>query len=97
MSFLRSFACCWCIALVLHEFFLTTAVLANAVSSLFSPGAHTPRTSLGIAAGFLLLRAFVVLLWPAAVLSAVRVFHRALPSVTTSTQAVVVSTHVRPE
>ncbi len=74
MSFLRSFACCWCMALVLHELLLTTPLLASAASSLFSPGAHTPRTSLGIAAGFLILRAFVVLLWPAAVVSAVRVF-----------------------
>lgn len=81
MSFLRSFACFWCVALVLHELLLTTPVLANAVSSLFSPGAHTPRTSLLIASGFLLLRALVVLLWPAALVSAVRVSRRALPLV----------------
>jgi hypothetical protein len=80
MSFLRSFAFRWCIALVLHELLLTTPVLASAVCSLFSPGSHTPWTSLGIAAGFLILRVFVILLWPAALVSAVRVFWRALPS-----------------
>lgn len=97
MSFLRSFACCWCIAFVLHEVLLTTPVLSDAVSSLFSPGAHTPRTSLGIAAGFLLLRAFVILLWPVAVLSAVRVFRRTLPLVTVSAQSMSASTPARVE
>ena len=78
MIFLRSFACRYCIALLLHELLLTSRVLASAVSSLFSPGAHTPWASLGIAALFLILRVFVVLLWPAALVSAVRVFHGAL-------------------
>ena len=94
MSFLRSFACCWCVALVLHELLLTTPILANAVSSLFSPGEHTPRTSLGIAAAFLLLRAFVILLWPAALVSAVRVFRRALPPATANTPSLGASTQV---
>lgn len=76
MSFLRSFACCWCIALVLHELLLNTPWLANAVSSLFSPGSHTPWANLVIATSFLILRAFVVLLWPVAVASAVRLFFR---------------------
>ena len=74
MTFLSSFAFRWCIALLLHELLLTTPVLSNAVSTLFSPGAHTPWTSLAIAAGFLILRVFVVLLWPAAIVSGVRVF-----------------------
>jgi hypothetical protein len=73
MSLLQSFACRWCIALVLHELLLTSRVLASAVSSLFSPGQHTPWASLGIAVGFLSLRVFVVLLWPAALVSSVRV------------------------
>ncbi len=77
MSLLRSFAFRWCIALILHESLLSTPVLANAVSTLFSPGPHTPWTSLGIAAAFLILRVFVVLLWPAAVVSVVRVFWKA--------------------
>lgn len=76
MSLLQSFAGRWCIALLLHELLLATPVLASAVSSLFSAGPHMPWTSLGIAAGFLVLRAFVVLLWPAAVLSAVCLVRR---------------------
>jgi len=87
MSFLRSFACCWCVALVLHELLLTTKVLSSAVSSLFSPGAHTPGTSLGIAAGFLILRFVVVLLWPAALVSAVRLLQRAIARTATTSYA----------
>ena len=73
LPFLRSFACRWCIALVLHELLLRTPALSHAVSGLFSPGAHTPWAGLGIATAYLILRVFVVLLWPAAVVSIVRV------------------------
>ena len=70
--FLRSFACRWCIALCLHELLVQALVRSSAVASLFSPGTHTPWASLAIAAGFLILRVFVVLLWPAALASGVR-------------------------
>ncbi|HKP59752.1 MAG TPA: hypothetical protein VJV78_23675 [Polyangiales bacterium] len=69
----RIFACRWCIALLLQELLLRTPVLSNAVASLISPGAHTPWLSLAIAGGFLILRVYVLLLWPAALVSLVRV------------------------
>lgn len=68
----RTFACRWCVALLFHELLLRTPVLSDAATSLFSPGAHTPWISLAIAACFLVLRVYVVLLWPAALVSLVR-------------------------
>lgn len=71
-TFFRSFAWRWCIALLLHELVVRTPALSNAVAALFSPGAHTPWLSLMLATGFLVVRVYVVLLWPAAVASLVR-------------------------
>jgi hypothetical protein len=71
-AILRSFAFRWCVALALHELLLHGLTRSNHVASLFSPGTHTPIASLATAAGFLILRVFVVLLWPAALASSLR-------------------------
>jgi hypothetical protein len=78
-SFLGSFACRWCIALVLHELLLQALVRSSAVASLFSPGTHSPWASLALATIFVILRVFVVLLWPAALVSGVRLVCGRLP------------------
>jgi hypothetical protein len=73
-AFLRSFAFRFCIAFALHEVLLQALTRSHAVATLFSPGTHTPLASLATATAFLILRVFVVLLWPAAVASAARLF-----------------------
>ena len=71
-AFMRSFAFRWCTALVLHELLLLALARSSAVAALFSPGTHSPAASLALAAGFVSLRVYVVLLWPAALASGMR-------------------------
>ena len=68
-SWFRRFAFRWCVALVLHEALLHALTDSTRVATLFSPGPHSPLASLALATAFVVLRVFVVVLWPAALIS----------------------------
>ena len=71
----RTFAFRWLITLALHTVALHVLAGSGIVSAMFSPGAHISRTTILVVGLFLVLRVYVMLLWPAALISLVAWLH----------------------